>query len=586
MKKFLFVCSVILINLLLVTGCEQGGGGGGGGAGIDVTAEGNTLEGTVSIVGTPNIGNRLTANISALKGDGTITYNWTKSGSSTTISKTATYTIKPADNNSTIKITVSREGYTGTKSATKTIGNPPFEVGGEGPAGGIIILDNTTHIYGNGWDYMEAAPEDLETFEWASEEETTTTIPGTFSDAIGSGKENTELILDADPNAPAALASSEYEHDGFNDWFLPSIEELALIYDNRDDIGGDFANAPYWSSSQNGEYAWYWDFTDGEGYNEGIKDEAYHVRPVRVFAYTPTASPTSTPTSTPTASPTSTPTSTPTASPTSTPTPTPTIPADPHDLIARYGVARASEAFDAVRKSAFGKGQMSEINLGDYIDLEALVFGKYNAIADKVLGTGNPGDSTYHGRLLRLVVVGKNSFSGTNPGAPDHIVFQFQNIPLLESMNSVDKTVGGYASSELYDYLNGDFYTAIKGATGLTDNEIWKPQRKVANAGGTDAKNLVTIADKVWLPTEWEMFGSRTNSTLLEEAKNQARLDYYADNTKRMKYKSDNTAFSYWLASLTSDDPALRFCGVTGNGAPVTASPITEFGVAPAFCLY
>ncbi|GHU44850.1 hypothetical protein FACS1894190_16590 [Spirochaetia bacterium] len=335
MKNFLFVCSVVFISFLLWTGCEQSAGGGGGGAGIDVTAEGNILNGTVTIVGTWAVGSRLTANISGLKGDGPVTYRWTKSGSSTSISKTATYTVKPADDNSTIRITVSREGYTGTKSAAATIGNPSFEVGDEGPAGGTIIYNNTNHSKGIDWDYMEAAPEDLGAFEWASEDETTNELDVTFSEDIGGGKENTERILDADPSAPAALAAHDCLLGGFNDWFLPSIEELELIYDNKDGIGGDFDGNFYWSSSQNGEYARYRDFTDGTKHDEGSKDDAYHVRPVRVFAYTPTPTPTPSPTTTssptpgPTDSPEPSPSPTTTFSPTPAPAPSPTSTSTP-----------------------------------------------------------------------------------------------------------------------------------------------------------------------------------------------------------------------------------------------------------------
>ncbi|GHU42845.1 hypothetical protein FACS1894190_12650 [Spirochaetia bacterium] len=326
-RVFLFVCSVILISFLPVTGCEQFAAGVGIDFGAD-TSEVVTppLTGSVDIEGNAAIGERLTADTKKLDGTGKITYKWTKSGSSTTISKTATYIIKQADNNSQIKVTVTREGYTGTKFATKTIGNPPFEMGDEGPAGGTIIYDNTDHSEGNDWDYLEAAPEDLEAFAWASEGKTTTPLTGPFSKGIGSGKENTRLILAEDSNAPAAKAASEYEHNGFSDWFLPSIDELDLIYANTEVIKGGFDGNFYWSSNQTDRYtACYQDFAEGTPHYDGSKDDAYHVRPVRAFLNTPTPTPTDSPTPEPTPSPTTTdsPTPEPTPSPTSTSTPAP-----------------------------------------------------------------------------------------------------------------------------------------------------------------------------------------------------------------------------------------------------------------------
>ncbi|GHU42842.1 hypothetical protein FACS1894190_12640 [Spirochaetia bacterium] len=364
-RVFLFVCSVILISFLPVTGCEQFTAGGvDNNDGADTSEVGTPpLTGSVTIDGNAEIGEKLTANTKKLDGTGKITYRWTKSDSSTTISKTATYAIKQADNNSQIKVTVTREGYTGTKFATKTIGNPPFEVGDEGPAGGTIIYDNTDHSEGIDWDYMEVAPEDLEAFEWASEGETTTLILGTFSEGIGSGKENTRLILSGDPDAPAALAASEYEHNGFSDWFLPSIGELDLIYANTEIINGGFDGNFYWSSNQNGgAFAYYQDFTDGTPNYGGSKDDAYHVRPVRAFLNTPAPTPTPEPTPSPTT--TDSPTPEPSPSPTSTSTPSPTPAPITYTVAADGNATATSTKIDFTFSAAVSGLTANDITIG------------------------------------------------------------------------------------------------------------------------------------------------------------------------------------------------------------------------------
>lgn len=70
---------------------------------------------------------------------------------------------------------------------------------------------------------------------------------------------------------------------GFNDWRLPTSQELLIVYDNRNLIGG-LKSDNYWSSTPyenaNGSYALYVRFSDGTvRYNS--KSTSYYVRCVR-----------------------------------------------------------------------------------------------------------------------------------------------------------------------------------------------------------------------------------------------------------------------------------------------------------------
>ena len=65
-------------------------------------------------------------------------------------------------------------------------------------------------------------------------------------------------------------------------WRLPTKDELNLLYENKEKIGG-FAGSYYWSSTEDGNfYAWYQLFNNGHRYSN-IKDATYYVRAVRAF---------------------------------------------------------------------------------------------------------------------------------------------------------------------------------------------------------------------------------------------------------------------------------------------------------------
>ncbi|MDQ6812321.1 MAG: DUF1566 domain-containing protein, partial [Bacteroidota bacterium] len=71
--------------------------------------------------------------------------------------------------------------------------------------------------------------------------------------------------------------------NGYNDWRLPTKEELATLYANRNLIGR-FSHGIYWSSTRygNSTSAWQQGFLNGNQNHLPMHDE-YHVRLVRNF---------------------------------------------------------------------------------------------------------------------------------------------------------------------------------------------------------------------------------------------------------------------------------------------------------------
>jgi len=123
---------------------------------------------------------------------------------------------------------------------------PPFKtykIGDKGPGGGYIF-------FVNGRNYMECSPN-----------------IGKFS------------------QSRAEELASSYQGGGFNDWYLPSQEELDLIYMNLKRNGkGSFSNSEYWSSDMGKNYKLGITIDFGNGtIHDRNESSSYNVRAIREF---------------------------------------------------------------------------------------------------------------------------------------------------------------------------------------------------------------------------------------------------------------------------------------------------------------
>lgn len=172
----------------------------------------------------------------------------------------------------------------GTSSAIGPDGKPfAYKIGDIGPGGGLIFFVDQNDEY-PGFTYLEVSPADLAgTFAWCSE--TTSSIAGASgvpARAVGRGQANTTAML-AVCTSGAANAVDEYASNSKTDWFLPSRDELKLMYTNLPGAIGDFGSVTYWSSSEtNANWAWFQSFGYGGLYYDS-KSNVNGVRPVRAF---------------------------------------------------------------------------------------------------------------------------------------------------------------------------------------------------------------------------------------------------------------------------------------------------------------
>ena len=159
---------------------------------------------------------------------------------------------------------------------------------GQTYAGGIIFYIDNTNQHG-----LVCAPSDQGRVPWGCQG---TSIPGT-SALIGTGANNTSTIIaGCSTTNIAAKICDDLTLGGYTDWYLPSMDELRLMYTNLKVNGiGNFTTtwggsmgACYWSSTEAESYGAFliW-FTDG---NETYYQDNYHgksfnnlVRAVRSF---------------------------------------------------------------------------------------------------------------------------------------------------------------------------------------------------------------------------------------------------------------------------------------------------------------
>ncbi len=105
--------------------------------------------------------------------------------------------------------------------------------------------------------------------------------------AIGTGQANTTAIVAIQgAGSYAAQLCNDLTVGDYNDWFLPSKDELNKLYLNQVVIGGfpsDYEYYCYWSSSEgSATLAWFQLFGDGGQYNSS-KFNSWRVRAVRAF---------------------------------------------------------------------------------------------------------------------------------------------------------------------------------------------------------------------------------------------------------------------------------------------------------------
>jgi len=154
--------------------------------------------------------------------------------------------------------------------------------------GGLILYVDETGQRG-----LVASEVDLEgTYEWGCSQ---INVNGANDTILGSGYQNTIDILSQgclteNGGLTAASAASNFEFDGFTDWYLPSLLELNLIHNTighgslNYNVGGVLFG-DYWSSSESDYDSSAKSVSMDQGYSlsSSSKTSLHNVRPIRTF---------------------------------------------------------------------------------------------------------------------------------------------------------------------------------------------------------------------------------------------------------------------------------------------------------------
>jgi hypothetical protein len=162
---------------------------------------------------------------------------------------------------------------------------PPLAAVGDLIHGGVVFWINPRDTRHGLVSALENASYDDK--EWVQQ----ISMTGAIGKDVGSGDYNTNLIISDNPLVPAvnyaAGVSKSYTSGGYSDWFLPSKDELEIMYNNKITLEAKLGmigfSDRYWSSTEeNDSRAWYHNFSNGTP-SKGLKTDKHYVRAIRSF---------------------------------------------------------------------------------------------------------------------------------------------------------------------------------------------------------------------------------------------------------------------------------------------------------------
>lgn len=181
---------------------------------------------------------------------------------------------------------------------------------------------------------------------------------------------------------------------------------------------------------------------------------------------------------------------------------------------------------------------------------------------------------TINGVDYQIDIIGKNHDDYSDGSGKAPLTFQLHDCYAdSKQMNSSSTNIGGWASCAMRS-------THLPAILELMPTEVQNGIREVnkLTSAGNQSDVINTTADKLFLLSEIEIFGSVSNSKSGEGT----QYDYYKAGNSRAKTR--NGSASAWWERSPRGSKSTYFCRVVSNGDSNYSNAINPSGVAFGFC--
>lgn len=152
-------------------------------------------------------------------------------------------------------------------------------------------------------------------------------------------------------------------------------------------------------------------------------------------------------------------------------------------------------------------------------------------------------------------------------------------------MNKPASNVGGWMFSYMRNTLCSEFLTRLPAELQSVIRECSKYTDNTGNANNGDATKVTETKDKIFLLSEYEVFGSTVYGNAGEK-NYQAQYEYYAagNHKRRYRVRASTSLCNWWLRSPHRAS-ANKYVAVDTLGSVTTDTSNTSYGFAPCFML-
>lgn len=187
---------------------------------------------------------------------------------------------------------------------------------------------------------------------------------------------------------------------------------------------------------------------------------------------------------------------------------------------------------------------------------------------------GNSKSMTINGKSYQIDIIGKNHDDYADGSGKAPLTFQMHDCYAdTKTMNNTNTNSGGWKNSAMRT-------THLPAILALMPTEVKTGIREVhkLTSAGNKSHTINTTADKLFLLSEVEIFGSTTYS----EAGEGTQYDYYKAGNSKVKNRNGSAA-GWWERSPRASNSAC-FCLVYRNGSASFSGANDTSGVAFGFC--